>query len=43
VIHRYERIFSIVVTGDRTGGGLVDLAHDARIERGAGVVAGGGP
>jgi ABC-type polysaccharide/polyol phosphate transport system ATPase subunit len=33
VLDRYERIFSIAVTGTRAGGGLVDLAHDLRLER----------
>jgi hypothetical protein len=44
VVHRYERIFSIVVTGARAGGGLVDLAHDAWVQReGVGAAAGRNP
>jgi len=33
IIDRWENIISIVVTGARPAGGLVDLAHDLRIER----------
>jgi hypothetical protein len=33
VLDRFERIFSISVTGARAAGGLVDLAHDLRLER----------
>ena len=32
IMDRYERIFSIVVTGARPGGGLVDLPYDLRLE-----------
>ena len=33
-VDRLENFATIVVTGARPGGGLVDLAHDIRIERG---------
>ena len=32
-IDRYEGIFSIMVTGARAAGGLVDLPHELHIER----------
>ena len=35
VIDRYENIFSVVVTGARPAGGIVDLPHDLTIERAA--------
>jgi ABC-type polysaccharide/polyol phosphate transport system ATPase subunit len=34
-IDRYENIFSVVVTGSRPTGGVVDLPHDLTIERAA--------
>jgi ABC-type polysaccharide/polyol phosphate transport system ATPase subunit len=34
-IDRYENIFSVVVTGARPAGGVVDLPHDLTIERAA--------
>jgi ABC-type polysaccharide/polyol phosphate transport system ATPase subunit len=33
VIDRWEGIFSVVVTGARAAGGLVDLPHDLRVDR----------
>ncbi len=33
IVDRFERMFSIVVTGARPAGGLVDLPHEARVER----------
>jgi ABC-type polysaccharide/polyol phosphate transport system ATPase subunit len=33
IMDRWERIFSIVVAGSRSGGGLVDFAHDFELER----------
>jgi hypothetical protein len=33
-IDRYEGIFSIMVTGARAAGGLVDLPHELEIDRG---------
>ena len=33
VIDRWENLATIVVTGARAGGGLVDLAHDLTVER----------
>ncbi|MGH3993284.1 MAG: Wzt carbohydrate-binding domain-containing protein [Pseudonocardiaceae bacterium] len=32
IVDRWESIFTFVVTGARAGGGLVDLAHDIRLE-----------
>ncbi len=40
VIDRWERIASIVVTGTRSAGGLVDLPHETRLERSAVPAAG---
>ena len=33
IIDRFESIFTIVVTGARAAGGIVDLAHDVHLER----------
>jgi ABC-type polysaccharide/polyol phosphate transport system ATPase subunit len=33
IVDRWEGIFTFVVTGARSGGGLVDLAHDIQLER----------
>jgi ABC-type polysaccharide/polyol phosphate transport system ATPase subunit len=33
IVDRWEGIFTFVVTGARSGGGLVDLAHDIHLER----------
>jgi hypothetical protein len=33
IVDRWENILSVVVTGARPAGGLVDLAHDLAIER----------
>jgi ABC-type polysaccharide/polyol phosphate transport system ATPase subunit len=35
IVDRFERIFSVVVTGSSPGGGLVDLPHDVSLERSA--------
>ena len=42
VLDRWESIFSMVVTGARPGGGIVDLPHDFSVER-APVPSVGGP
>jgi ABC-type polysaccharide/polyol phosphate transport system ATPase subunit len=40
IADRWESIFTFVVTGAGAGGGLVDLAHDVRIESGGRVTGG---
>jgi ABC-type polysaccharide/polyol phosphate transport system ATPase subunit len=43
VVDRWENLATIVVTGVRAGGGLVDLAHEFTLERGAVADAAGRP
>lgn len=43
IVDRWENIVSVVVTGARPAGGIVDLAHDLQIERAALPAAGERP
>jgi len=43
IIDRWERSFSVVVTGARPAGGLVDLTHDLALERASAPAAASDP